>query len=129
MIRYLSLLVFVFYVSCGSMSWGEQDITKLHKMFSKDEVANAQKPIVCQHPDYVVQVLTDEWGEVPIMTWNNVSVRENGELMKTTIAFGLNKKTGTWSLVEFIDEDWACFIGNGWGLEIYADTGEKMFKF
>ena len=29
------------------------------------------------------------------MTWNNVSVRENGELMRTTIAFGLNKKTGT----------------------------------
>ena len=60
MIKYLSLLVFVLYVSCGSMSWGEQDMTKLHKMFEKDEVANAQG-IVCQHPDYVVQVLTDEW--------------------------------------------------------------------
>lgn len=128
MIRYLSLLVFVFYVSCGNMSWG-QDLTKLHKMFEEGEVANAQKPVVCQHPDYIIHVLTDEWKEQPIMTWNNVSVRENGELMKTTIAFGLNKKTGTWSLVEFIDEDWACFIGNGWGLEIYADTGEKMFKF
>tara|TARA_B100000073_G_scaffold323773_1_gene306129 strand:- start:381 stop:767 length:387 start_codon:yes stop_codon:yes gene_type:complete len=128
MIKYLSLLVFVFYVSCGSMSWG-QDLTKLHKMFEEGEVANAQKPIVCQHPDYVVKVLTDEWGEQPIMTWNNVSVRENGMLMKTTIAFGLNKETGTWSLVEFIDEDWACFVGNGWGLEIFSDSGEKLFKF
>ena len=127
MIRYLSLLVFVFYVSCGNMSWG-QDLTKLHKMFTKDEVANAQKPIVCQHPDYVVQVLTDEWNEQPIMTWNNVSVRENGELMKTTIAFGLNKETGTWSLVEFIDEDWACFIGNGYGMEIFTEGG-RIFKF
>ena len=127
MIRYLSLLVFVFYVSCGNMSWG-QDLTKLHKMFEEGEVANAQKPVVCQHPDYVVQVLTDEWGEQPIMTWNNVSVRENGMLMKTTIAFGLNKETGTWSLVEFIDEDWACFIGNGYGMEIFTEGG-RIFKF
>lgn len=127
MIRYLSLLVFVFYVSCGNMSWG-QDLTKLHKMFEEGEVANAQKPVVCQHPDYIVQVLTDEWGEQPIMTWNNVSVRENGMLMKTTIAFGLNKETGTWSLVEFIDEDWACFIGNGYGMEIFTEGG-TIFKF
>lgn len=127
MIRYLSLLVFVFYVSCGNMSWG-QDLTKLHKMFEEGEVANAQKPVVCQHPDYVVQVLTDEWGEQPIMTWNNVSVRENGMLMKTTIAFGLNKETGTWSMVEFIDEDWACFIGNGYGMEIFTEGG-RIFKF
>jgi len=127
MIRYLSLLVFVFYVSCGNMSWG-QDLTKLHKMFEEGEVANAQKPVVCQHPDYIVQVLTDEWGEQPIMTWNNVSVRENGMLMKTTIAFGLNKETGTWSMVEFIDEDWACFIGNGYGMEIFTEGG-RIFKF
>ena len=127
MIRYLNLLVFVFYVSCGNMSWG-QDLTKLHKMFEEGEVANAQKPVVCQHPDYIIQVLTDEWGEQPIMTWNNVSVRENGMLMKTTIAFGLNKETGTWSLVEFIDEDWACFIGNGYGMEIFTEGG-RIFKF
>ena len=127
MIRYLSLLVFVFYVSCGNMSWG-QDLTKLHKMFEEGEVANAQKPVVCQHPDYIVQVLTDEWGEQPIMTWNNVSVRENGMLMKTTIAFGLNKETRTWSMVEFIDEDWACFIGNGYGMEIFTEGG-RIFKF
>ena len=127
MIRYLSLLVFVFYVSCGNMSWG-QDLTKLHKMFEEGEVANAQKPVVCQHPDYIIQVLTDEWGEQPIMTWNNVSVRENGMLMKTTIAFGLNKETGTWSMVEFIDEDWACFIGNGYGMEIFTEGG-RIFKF
>jgi hypothetical protein len=109
------------------MSWG-QDLTELHKMFEEGEVANAQKPVVCQHPDYIVQVLTDEWGEQPIMTWNNVSVRENGMLMKTTIAFGLNKETGTWSLVEFIDEDWACFIGNGYGMEIFTEGG-TIFKF
>ena len=127
MIRYLSLLVFVFYVSCGNMSWG-QDLKKLHKMFEEGEVANAQKPVVCQHPDYIIQVLTDEWGEQPIMTWNNVSVRENGMLMKTTIAFGLNKETGTWSMVEFIDEDWACFIGNGYGMEIFTEGG-RIFKF
>ena len=40
MIKYLSLLVFVLYVSCGTMSWGEQDITKLHKMFEKNENVN-----------------------------------------------------------------------------------------
>ena len=75
------------------MSWGEQDMTKLHKMFEKDEVANAQN-IVCQHPIMLCKFLQMN-GEKPIMTWNNVSVRENGELMRTTIAFGLNKKTGT----------------------------------
>ena len=33
------------------------------------------------------------------------------------------------SLVEFIDADWACFIGNGWGLEIFADTAKKCLSF
>ena len=87
MIKYLSLLVFVFYVSCGNMSWGEHqpELESRHKMFEKGETANAMKPIVCQHPDFIVHTLTIEWQEQPIMTWDNVSVRENGELMKTKI--------------------------------------------
>ena len=122
MLRYFSLLVFLLYVSCGSMSWGEHqpELESRHKMFEKGETSNSFKPVVCQHPDFIIHMLTKEWKEQPIMTWSNVSVRENGELMKTTIAFGLNKETGTWSLVEFINADWACIIGNGWGMEIFT---------
>ena len=122
MIKYFSLLVFVLYVSCGTMSWGDHQplLESRHKTFQKGETYNSQKPVVCQHPDLILHTLTKDWQEAPIMRWDNVSVRENGELMNTTIGFGLNKQTGTWSLVEFIDEDWACIIANGWGFTIFT---------
>ena len=122
MTKYFSLLIFLLYVSCGSMSWGEHQpkLESRHKMFEKGETTNSQKPVICQHPDLILYTLTEEWQEAPIMKWDNVSVRENGELMNTTIGFGLNKVTGTWSLVEFISEDWACIIANGWGMEIFT---------
>ena len=81
------------------------------------ELANNSKAIL--------YTLTEEWQEAPIMKWDNVSVRENGELMNTTIGFGLNKVTGTWSLVEFISEDWACIIANGWGFTVFTPEQNK----
>ena len=59
------------------------------------------------------------------MTMNNVSVNQEGQLIKTVIAFGLNKDTGTWSLVEFINNDWACIIGNGKGANVIINNEKQ----
>ena len=42
------------------------------------------------------------------MTMNNVSPNQDGGVIKTIIAFGLNSDTGTWSLVEFINPNMYC---------------------
>jgi hypothetical protein len=57
---------------------------------------------------------------------NNVSDNQEGKLIKTVIAFGLNKDTGTWSLVEFINKDWACIIGNGKGANVVLNNKKDI---
>ena len=55
------------------------------------------------------------------MSFNNVSPTSDGRITSTIIAFGVNNETGTWSLVEFINPDWACIIGNGKGVNIIVN--------
>ena len=49
----------------------QKDRLKYHK-FMDNELTSASKPIFCNHPDTIIQIL-DTWGEQPKMTMNNVS--------------------------------------------------------
>ena len=89
---------------------------KYHK-FLDNELASASKPVFCNHPDTIIQIL-DTWGEQPKMTMNNVSPNIKSELLQTVVVFGMNIETGTWSIVEFINPDWACILANGVGAEV-----------
>ena len=49
---------------------------------------------------------------------NNVAPNLKSELLQTVVVFGMNTKTNTWSIVEFINPDWACILANGVGADI-----------
>ena len=89
---------------------------KYHK-FLDNELASASKPVVCNHPDTITQLL-DAWGESPKMTMSNVSPNLKSEMIATVVVFGMNTKTNTWSIVEFINPDWACILANGVGAQV-----------
>ena len=52
MIKYFSLLVFVLYVSCGTMSWGDHQplLESRHKTFQKGETYNSQNQLYVSTP-------------------------------------------------------------------------------
>ena len=52
----------------------------------------------------------------------NVSPNLKGIIIPTNVVFGMNIETGTWSLVEFINADWACIIANGTGAEVIINN-------
>ena len=94
----------------------QKERLKYHK-YLDNELASATKPIVCNHPDTITELLT-MWGESPKMTLNNVSPNLKSEMIGTVVVFGMNTKTNTWSIVEFVNPDWACILANGVGADI-----------
>ena len=98
----------------------QKDRLKYHK-FMDNELTSASKPIFCNHPDTIIQIL-DTWGEQPKMTMNNVSPNLRSELLQTVVVFGMNTKTNTWSIVEFINPSWACILANGVGADIIINN-------
>jgi len=96
------------------------DFKLLHKHIN-GQPSSASKPIVCNHPDTIIQ-LVDKWGEKPRMTLGNVSPNSKGNIIPTSVIFGMNPETGTWSLVEFINPDWACIIANGVNAEVVVNN-------
>ena len=97
---------------------------KYHK-FLNNELASASKPVVCNHPDTITELLV-MWGESPKMTMNNVSPNIKSELLQTVVVFGMNIETGTWSIVEFVDPDWACILANGIGADVLINNRNMM---
>jgi len=130
-INYLFYAVIIVLAVIGSMFWGNpvksQNLSLLHKHDSKGETSNAWKPIMCENPKSITDLLSN-MGEDPLMTLQNVSVGEKGQLIKTVIAFGMNKETGTWSLVEFLNNNWACIIGNGKGANVVNNKKDIRVK-
>ena len=89
---------------------------KYHK-YLNNELASASKPVVCNHPDTITELLV-MWGEKPKMTMNNVSPNIKSELLQTVVVFGMNIETGTWRIVEFVDPDLAGILANGIGADV-----------
>ena len=94
----------------------QKERLKYHK-YLDNELASASKPMVCNHPDTITELLV-AWGESPKMTLNNVSPNLKSEMLGTVVVFGMNTNTNTWSIVEFINPDWACILANGVGAEV-----------
>ena len=102
----------------------QKERLKYHK-YLDNELANASKPVVCNHPDTITELLV-MWGESPKMTMNNVSPNLKSELLQTIVVFGMNIETGTWSIVEFVDPNWACILANGVGADVLINNGNMM---
>ena len=102
----------------------QKERLKYHK-YLDNELASASKPVVCNHPDTITELLV-MWGESPKMTMNNVSPNIKSELLQTVVVFGMNIETGTWSIVEFVDPDWACILANGIGADVLINNKNMM---
>ena len=94
----------------------QKERLKYH-IYLGDELASASKPVVCNHPDTITDLL-DMWGEKPKMTMSNVYPNLKSEMLATVVVFGMNTNTNTWSIVEFISPDWACILANGVGADV-----------
>ena len=99
--NYIFYGVIIVITIIGSLLWGEpaspehlqdkskeyiktqKDRLKYHK-FMDNELTSASKPIFCNHPDTIIQIL-DTWGEQPKMTMNNVSPNLKSELLQTPL--------------------------------------------
>ena len=95
-----------------------QELRKnLHKHQPDGSYANVSKPMVCGLPDVIRKIVSDA-GEIPVQQFGGVSPNVDGtSYLGTIIVLGFNPITRTWSLVEFIDKEWACIIANGIGVE------------
>ena len=95
-----------------------QELRKnLHKHHPDGSYANVSKPMVCGLPDVIRKIVSDA-GEIPVQQFGGVSPNVDGtSYLGTIIVLGFNPITRTWSLVEFIDKEWACIIANGIGVE------------
>ena len=95
-----------------------QELRKnLHKHHPDGSYANVSKPMVCGLPDVIRKIVADA-GEIPVQQFGGVSPNVGGtSYLGTIIVLGFNPITRTWSLVEFIDKEWACIIANGIGVE------------
>ena len=95
-----------------------QELRKnLHKHHPDGSYANVSKPMVCGLPDVIRKIVADA-GEIPVQQFGGVSPNVDGtSYLGTIIVLGFNPITRTWSLVEFIDKEWACIIANGIGVE------------
>ena len=102
----------------------QKKLLKYHK-YLDNELASASKPVVCNHPDTITELLV-MWGESPKMTMNNVSPNIKSELLQTVVVFGMNIETGTWSIIEFVDPDWACILANGIGADVLINNRNMM---
>ena len=72
----------------------------------------ATKPVQCGDPDEIIKI-PEAYGEKPMITGTGLATMPNGTGMEVQIVFGVNTKTGTWTLIEINGPEQACVLGSG----------------
>lgn len=97
---------------------------KVHKHHPNGSPANVSKPVVCATPNEIRKIVS-EAGEIPVQQSGGISPDLSGKYLGTVVVLGVNARTGTWSIVEFISTEWACIIANGLGIEAVVSNNSK----
>ena len=75
---------------------------------------NSQKPITCTTPDRVKDILGNMLGELPYFQGEGTAPAMDGKsFIKTKLIISVNLDTGTFSVVEMINEYTMCVIAGG----------------
>ena len=75
---------------------------------------NSQKPITCTTPDRVKDILGNMLGELPYFQGEGTAPALDGKsFIKTKLIISVNLDTGTFSVVEMINEYTMCVIAGG----------------
>jgi hypothetical protein len=75
----------------------------LTSLVANAEIEKLYKPVVCSDLKTVIESISSEYNEVPY--WNGISSDTKFILM-------VNKQTGTWTMIEYLNKD-ACVVGSG----------------
>ena len=75
---------------------------------------NSQKPITCTTPDRVKDILGNMLGELPYFQGEGTAPALDGKsFIKTKLIISVNLETGTFSVVEMLNEYTMCVIAGG----------------
>ena len=88
---------------------------------------NSQKPITCTTPDRVKEVLGDILGELPYFQGEGTAPALDGKtFIKTNVIISVNLETGTFSVVEMINEFTMCVIAGGQKFKFNKPLDDKV---
>ena len=75
---------------------------------------NSQKPVTCTTPERVKDVLGNMLGELPYFQGEGTAASTDGKsFIKTKLIISVNLETGTFSVVEMLNEYTMCVIAGG----------------
>ena len=88
---------------------------------------NSQKPITCTTPERVKEVLGDVLGELPYFQGEGTAPALDGKtFIKTNVIISVNLETGTFSVVEMINEFTMCVIAGGQKFKFNKPPEQKI---
>ena len=88
---------------------------------------NSQKPITCTTPERVKEVLGNMLGELPYFQVEGTAPALDGKtFIKTNVIISVNLDTGTFSVVEMINEYTMCVIADGQKFKFNKPLDDKV---
>ena len=123
--KYLITLLAVF-VLIGCQTTGEtlpagetlpeKEVKLVATALNLPDLFYSQKSIICGKPEIILNGLTNEAKELPVIFWQS-------ESFDYPVALYLNQKTGTSTVLDFVDPNKICIISIGKNVKI-----SKEFK-
>jgi hypothetical protein len=117
--KYLITLLAVF-VLIGCQTTGEilpeKEVKPIAIALNLPELFHSQKPIICGKPEIILSGITNNAKELPAIIWQS-------ESFGYPVALYLNQKTGTSTVLDFVDANKICIISVGKNVKL-----SKEFK-
>ena len=86
----------------------------------------AAKPVQCGTPKEVVDI-TKQFDESPSILMEGYMKMQNGSFVKSKIVIATNKKTETWTILEFPEGGLVgCIVSTGRGFKKLVDIGTPL---
>ena len=107
--KYLITLLAVFVlIGCQTtgMTLPEKEVKPVATALNLPDLFHSQKPIICGKPEVILNGITNKAKELPVIFWQS-------ESFGYPVALYLNQKTGTSTVLDFVDSDKICIISVG----------------
>ncbi len=79
---------------------------------------NSQKPVACTSPEEALQIVANDYGEMPYFRANGIAPTVDGnQFMQTKVVISINLETKTFTVLEWVTPETVCMVANGNGFE------------
>ena len=118
--KYLITLLAVFVlIGCqttgetlpGGETLPEKEVKPVATAPNLPDLFHSQKPIICGKPEVILNGITNKAKELPVIFWQS-------ESFGYPVALYLNQKTGTSTVLDFVDSDKICIISVGQNVKL-----------